>query len=175
MLLEKRESSVRARIEPLGAETLYISIDFGSKQLNFQPSSVVGDQFGEFICALYTLYEEESNEIYDGHSEWHKRKYHTDEDYRILSKTVTIEWDGEGPYMILEMSRAWDGDTVHIRASTDYGKTYTEYEANDRDFCYAIAKAVTEALKEFGFYGFFLSTEGAPLCCTNCSLSKPML
>lgn len=65
--------------------------------------------------------------------------------------------------MMLEMTKKWDGDTILLRASMDYGKTYQEYSVNDRDFCYAVAKACTEVIKEFGFYGYRYSTESEPI------------
>ena len=163
MNLQKRDCEIKAHIEPLGAELLDISFDFSDSKLGFTPSSVMGCQFGDFICALYTLYHEKSNERFDGHNEWHKRKYHANKDHIIQATTVTVEWDDEGTYMILEMTKPVDGDIILLRASTDYGKTYNEYNVNDRDFCYAITKAYTEALKKFGFYGFRYSTEGEPV------------
>ena len=33
------------------------------------------------------------------------------------------------------------------------------YLVDDRDFCYAVATACTEAIKQFGFYGYRYSTE----------------
>lgn len=163
MALQKRDCGIQAHIEPLGAELLHVAFDFGNEKLEFTPSSAMGGQLGDFICALYTLFHEENNERYDGHSEWRKRKYILIENHEIWATTVTVEWDGEGPYLILEMTREWDGDVIRLRASEDYGKTYTEYTVNDRDFCYAVAKAYTEAIKKFGFYGFRYSTEGEPV------------
>ena len=65
--------------------------------------------------------------------------------------------------MTIEMTKPLDGDTILLRSSMDYGKTYQEYTVNDRDFCYAVAKACTEAIKEFGFYGYRYSTESQPI------------
>ena len=165
MNLQKRECPINVFIEPLGAELLDVCFDFGYEKLEFTPSTAAmsDNQFGEFVCALYTLYHEKNNERYDGHCEWNKRKYHSDADHIVQATTVTIDWDGEGPVMILEMTKKLDGDTILLRASTDYGKTYQEHAVNDRDFCYAVAKACTEAIKEFGFYGYRYSTESEPI------------
>lgn len=163
MELQKRDCNIKVHIEPLGAELLAVSFDFGDKKLEYTPSTVMGGQFGEFVCALYTLYHENNNERYDGHCEWNKREYHTNDNHEIQATTVTVDWDGEGTYMIIEMTKPLDGDTILLRSSMDYGKTYHEYSVNDRDFCYAVAKACTEAIKEFGFYGYRYSTESEPI------------
>ena len=163
MKFQKRDCPIKAKIEPLGAELLYVNFDFGNSKLEYTPSTVMGGQFGEFVCALYTLYNENNNERYDGHCEWKKREYHEDNNNQIYATTVTVDWDGEGTEMIIKMTKLWDGDTILLRSSVDYGKTYQEYSVNDRDFCYAVAKACTEVIKEFGFYGYRYSTESEPI------------
>ena len=163
MKLQKRDCLVKVHIEPLGAELLAVSFDFGGSKLKYTPSTAMGEQFGEFVCALYTLYDENNNQRFDGHSEWHTREYHTNSNHEIQATTVKVVWDGEGTFMMLEMTKKLDGDTILLKASMDYGKTYQEYTVNDRDFCYAVAKACTEAMKQFGFYGYRYSTESEPI------------
>ena len=163
MNLQKRDCPIKVKIEPLGSELLGVSFDFGSRKLTYTPSTAMGDQFGEFVCALYTLYHENTNGRFDGHSEWKTREYHTNSNHRIQGTTVTVDWDGEGTYMILQMTREIDGNTILLRSSMDYGKTYEEYLVDDRDFCYAVAKACTETIKQFGFYGYRYSTESEPI------------
>lgn len=58
MNLEKRDCPISVILEPLGASLLAVTFDFGDKKLKFTPSSVMGGQFGDFVCALYTLYHE---------------------------------------------------------------------------------------------------------------------
>lgn len=163
MKLQKRNCPIKAVIEPLGAELLAVTFDFGDRKLEYTPSTAMGDQFGEFVCALYTLYYEKNNDRFDGHNERNSREYHTNSDHKIQATTVTVDWDSEGTFMRLEMTKKLDGDTILLRASMDYGKTYQEYSVNDRDFCYAVAKACTEAIKKFGFYGYHYSTESEPI------------
>ena len=133
---QKRDCPIKAVIEPLGAELLAVTFDFGERKLEYTPSTVMGDQFGEFVCALYTLYHEKNNERYDGHSEWNAREYHANSNHEIQATTVNVDWDGEGPCMLLEMTKEWEGNTITLRISTDCQKTYTEYVINDRDFCH---------------------------------------
>ena len=105
MKLQKRDCKVMVHIEPLGAGLLGVSFDFGDSRLEYTPSTAMGGQFGEFVCALYTLYHEKNNARYDGHCEWNRREYHTDADHKIQATTVTVDWDGEGTFMILEMCK----------------------------------------------------------------------
>ena len=165
MELKKRDCRIKVYIEPLGAELLDVSFDFGESKLEFTPSTagMSDEQFGEFICALYTLYEENNSGRFDGHSEWKRRKYHAESDHLIKATTVTVKWDGEGPCMELEMTRKWKDDNILIRSTIDYGETYKEFLVNDKDFCYAVAKACTDVIKRFGFYGYRYSTESEPI------------
>ena len=165
MKLQKRECSIKVNLKPLGASLLYVSFDFGDDKLEFTPSTAAlsNEQFGEFVSALYTLYFEKNNTVGDGHNDWHRCKHHTDSNNKIFAITTIVDWDGEGPCMLLEMTKEWEGNTITLRISTDCQKTYTEYVINDRDFCYAVAKACTEVLKKFGFYGYHYSTESEPI------------
>ena len=163
MNLKRRDCPIKAVIEPLGAGLLAVAFDFGDKKLEYTPSAVTGAQFGEFVCALYTLYCEGSNERFDGHDEWGAREYRTNSEHKIEATTVRVDWDGEGTELMLEMTKKPDGSTILLRTSADYGRTYREYTADDRDFCYAVAKACTEAIKQFGFYGYHYSTESQPI------------
>lgn len=52
----------------------------------------------------------------------------------------------------------WENDQLHIEIR-NYGKILKNYTVKTKDFCYAIAKACTEVLKEYGFYGYRYSTE----------------
>lgn len=164
MKLQKRDCPIKAVIEPLGAELLAVTFDFGERKLEYTPSTATGDhQFGEFVCALYSLYYEEWSERSDWHNEWRSRDSCATSDGTIQTRTVKVNWDGEGTYMMLEMTREKDGNTILLRSSMDYGKTYQEYVVDDRDLCYAVAKACTEAIKQFGFYGYRYSTESEPI------------
>ena len=162
MKLEKRNCPISVEIEPVGAGLLYVKFDFGNGVFKFTPSSSVGGQFGDFVCALYTLYSENINGRFDGHSEWNKRYYKTDDNHHIISITTTVEWDGEGPYLFIDMTKEIDSDIIKI-CMRDFSKTLAEYSVDGRDFCYAISKACTKVLKDFGFYGYKYSTEGEPI------------
>jgi hypothetical protein len=38
-------------------------------------------------------------------------------------------------------------------------KIYSEFKMNDKDLCYAVAKACTDVLKQYGVYGYKYTTE----------------
>ena len=156
MELKKRDCNIKIRIEPLGAYLMEVVFDFGDSKLEYMPSSAMSGQFGDFVSALYTLY----TEGFDGHNDWHQKEYHSNGDHRVCATTTKVLWDAEGTCMEIEMYKEVNGDTIRIRTRKDFRKTYNEYIVNDRDFCYAVSKACTEAIKRFGFYGYQYSTGG---------------
>lgn len=114
-------------------------------------------QFEDFLSALYTLFLDERTD-----PEWCKRRYYSYENHEIYAVTTTVEWDNEGRVMQIEMTRTYATDTdkdVLLKATTDYGETYKIFHLNFKDLCYAVAKACTEVLKEYGFFGYRYSTE----------------
>lgn len=159
MELKKRDCPIKINLSPTGSQYLGVDFDFYGEKISFNPSSVMNGQFGDFLNALYTLYYEDN----DGHSEWHQREYHTyDKSNEIYAVTTTVDWDNEGQYMIIGMTRTYTADCdkdILFKATTDYGETYKTFHLNGKDFCYAVAKACTEILKEYGFYGYRYSTE----------------
>ena len=71
MGLQKRNCGISITLTPCGCYVLDVDFDFYGTKISFSPSSAMGDQFGAFLSALYTLYSEGS----DGHSEWCMREY----------------------------------------------------------------------------------------------------
>lgn len=157
MKLEKRDCPIKIKLFPTGSQYLGVDFDFYGEKLYFNPSSVMSGQFGDFLSALYTLFLDESTD-----PEWSQRRYHSYEDHEIYAVTTTVDWDNEGRVMQIEMTRTYATDTdkdVLLKATTDYGETYKTFHLNFKDLCYAVAKACTEALKEYGFFGYRYSTE----------------
>ena len=95
--------------------------------------------------------------------EWNKRESHTvGSENRIVALTTAVDWDNEGTVLTIEMTKHIEGEKANeilLRMTTDYGETYNEITMNDKDLCYAVAKACTEALKKYGIYGYRYSTE----------------
>jgi hypothetical protein len=157
MKLKKRDCPIKIKLFPTGSQYLGVDFDFYGEKLYFNPSSVMSGQFGDFLSALYTLFLDENTD-----PEWSQRRYHSYEDHEIYAVTTTVEWDNEGQVMKTEITRTYATDTdkdVLLKATTDYGETYKIFHLNFKDLCYAVAKACTEALKDYGFFGYRYSTE----------------
>lgn len=159
MKLQKRDCDVKITLHPTGTYFLGVHFDLYGQKFSFSPSSAISEQFGEFVSAVYTLYHEKS----DGHSEWKQREYHTEEgNNHIVATTTTIDWDNEGEVMTINMTKYYDGvnsNNIYLKITTDYGETYKGYCVNEKDFCYAVAKACTDVLKQYGIYGYRYSTK----------------
>jgi len=75
-------------------------------------------------------------------------------------------WDEEGRYVQITLTRRHSErscvlpdalDFVDVELNTSYG-TFC-YRTEGRDLCYAVARAVTETLKKYGFMGYCLSSD----------------
>ena len=148
MELKKRNCSIIAEIETNNSY-YEVFIDFGDRKIEFKVSKLLGDKIGEFVSALYTLYHEGE----DFHGEWH-HKYQFDNNNQITATTTEIDWDSEGHILTIQMTKMVDDATIFIRTTEDYGRNWDSFSVDGRDFCYAIGKACTKALKKYGFYGF---------------------
>ena len=134
------------------------------------PSSIMGGQINDLIDALYVLYHEEEDSHYI-----HRQKPAVDwketekgNDAAHISSQFT--WDEEETLVKVSLRRAikdsdWRTnphvcDPVVIKISG--GRCGNDFECtiDGRDLCYAAAKGYTEALKKYGFYGYFFSTCG---------------
>ncbi len=162
MNLQKRDCDIKIELNPTVTQFLDIELDFSGQRVSFGASSAVScGQFGDFVSALYALYVEYENG--DCHNEWKQRESITEEgSHRVIAETVTVDWDNEGEIMTVEMTRYLEGDQkdkITVRITTDYGKTYNTFKVNEKDLCYAVAKACTYVLKKYGIYGYRYSTE----------------
>lgn len=160
MKLQKRDCGVKIKLCPSGTQYLGVHFDFYGEKISWLASSAVScGQFGDFVSALYTLYFEEN----DGHNEWNQREYHSkDKNHKIFAASTTVDWDNEGEIMTIVMTKYYQGkkaNKIHIKITTDYGKTFKDFCVDEKDFCYATARACTEVLKEYGIYGYRYSTE----------------
>lgn len=138
----------------------------------------MGGQFNDLIDALYVLYDEDG----DGHSiEGHKRKVdwkETENGKEAAHITSRFIWDEEGTFVEVSLSRAiqdgnWKAnpdayDPVVLKITgSGHGDDF-ECTVDGRELCYAAAKGYTEALKKYGFYGYYASTCGDD--CVNASV-----
>lgn len=158
--LKKRNCDINIKLTPSGTQYLHFEMDIQGDHLEFLPASTMGEQFGAIISALYTLFHEED----DGHEEWHEREYISDEKHIIHTAVTKVDWDNEGDVVEIILSRkyeyeiAYENDLTEIEIK-NYDTVLKKYTVKTQDLCYAVAKACTEVLKEYGFYGYRYSTE----------------
>lgn len=158
--LKKRDCGIKIKLIPSGAQFLHFEMDIQGEHLEFLPASTMGEQFGAVVSALYTLFYEND----DGHEEWRPRDYLSDEKHVIHTAVTKVEWDNEGDVIEIILSRKYEvdidyeNDLIEIELK-NYDKLLRKYTVKTKDLCYAVAKACTEVLKEYGFYGYRYSTE----------------
>ena len=128
---------------------------------DFLPASTVGVQFGAVISALYKLFIED---VDDENTTWGKHEYLSDENHIIHTVVTRESWDNEGTDIDIIFSRKiadkidYENDMMSIEFRC-YEDVLRKYDVKTKDFCYAVAKACTEVLKKYGFYGYRHSTE----------------
>ena len=158
--LKKRDCDINIKLTPSGAQFLHFEMDIQGDHLEFLPASTVGEQFGAVVSALYTLFYEDGGD----HEEWRSRDYISDENHVIHTAVTKVEWDNEGEVVEIILSRKfevdidYENDLIEILLK-NYDKALKKYTVKTKDLCYAVAKACTEVLKEYGFYGYRCSTE----------------
>ena len=159
--LKKRECDINIKLTPSGTQFLHFEMDVSGDKFDYSPSSAVSVQFGAFVSAVYKLFIED---IEDECTEWGEHEYLSDENHVIHTVVTKVSWDEEGADIDFIFSRKvtenidYENDMldIEIRCYDDILKKYT---LKTKDFCYAVAKACTEVLKKYGFYGYRYSTE----------------
>jgi len=167
--LNKRECNIRIRLTPCSGDFQKIQLSIGGDRHTFWPSAACGGQFFDLVTAVYCLYSEGS----DDHTNCRRRihKYRHDWAGGTNAHTITCEvmWDGEGPYYTISLVRRntnykeptpdeYDPIDIEIKNKETY-----RYTVDGKDLCYAIAKAATQALKKYGFRGYYISS--GSICC----------
>ena len=176
--LIKRDCDVKMRLVPYGGGWTDVYLDIGGDNLYFIISNVLGGQFGDLLYVLYHLYPdngdpENADHIIDykyGICEQDGENYNVVaivddlQEYqppfveRDIPWKTKFTWDEEGSCSnwFLEREATEDTDFIlklHIDICRTETKSYN-YEVRYKDFCYAVAKACTEVLKEYGFFGY---------------------
>ncbi|MBR3195913.1 MAG: hypothetical protein IKF50_04365 [Clostridia bacterium] len=153
---KNRECSIRMSLKPsAGWQNLYV--DFGEGEWMFPISSILCDGFEALLRALYFLhpanYEERDDFVYE---------YVTEDNRHVLR--AEVEWDGEGAWATWILERDVEAAAnfrVHLHIEIKYREERVcDYDFLYEELCYAAAKAYTDALKGFGFLGYYASTYG---------------
>ena len=185
--LNQRQYSTSIELIPCGEDFLKVVWNIGNDSHVFWASSAVGDQFSSFVKAIYALYAEGP----DGHERNHHaikncHYYFHSHDPSIGENEIRVEtelaWNGEGPYYQIKFCRIgnnhWkepvlDGDDpITVQIENEQHKRFF-YTIDGHELCYAVSKAITNALKTYGFYGYFFSTGGD--CCVGDILDLHMI
>ena len=157
--LQKRDCDINIKLTPIGT-FLRFEMDVHGDHFEFSPSSTVSEQFGAVVRALYALFDEYD----DMHDECRFREFLTDENHIIHTVVTKVDWDNEGNDLQIIMSRKCNDDIDYETDLIDielrnYDDVLKKYTVKTVDWCYAVAKACTQVLKEYGFYGYRYSTE----------------
>ncbi len=178
MELKKRDCGIEMRLVPYGAGWIDVHLDIEGKHLYFIISSVLGHRFSDLLRALYHLYPnqrdpEDADDLLEyqfGICEWDGDEYKVQEiindvegrELPFVSRDIpwkaTFTWDEEGSQSIWLLEREPTEETdfilhIHIDLCRDEMEHF-EFTVRYQDFCYAVAKACTVALKSHGFYGY---------------------
>ena len=160
--LKKRDCDIDIKLTPSGTQYLHFEMSVYGDDFEFKPASSVGVQFGAFVSAVYELFIEDYDDENIG---WGQREYLSDKDHVIHTVVTKVSWDEEGDNIDIIFSRKvssyeidYENDMLNIEIRR-YEDVLKKYRVKTKDFCYAVAKACTNVLKEYGFYGYRFSTE----------------
>lgn len=173
--LNKRNCPIQLELTPYGCDDLYVRWVLNDREFHFYPRSIWCGEFNGFVNAVYNLYHEKGDQ--------HKYPCNSNRRYRgprvaglkpqEVELTVGIWWD-RIEYNSITFQRvdscetedffALSPDPIRIvirRRDTRKAEVFT---VDGKDLAYAIGKAATEAIKKYGFYGYFRSTGSNEEC-----------
>ncbi len=178
----KRSCDIKMKLVPYGGGWTDVYFDICGDSHCFIISSVLGYQFSDFLRILYHLHpnhgdSEKADDIIEykcGLCAKDKNGYHV---VRVLNQLQDAEppfvyqdipwkaqftWNEEGAQSNWTLERIPNQAEeftlkIHIVHERSEVKIY-DYEVPYKDLCYAVAKACTDMLKEYGFYGYHHST-----------------
>ena len=172
--LNKRDCGTSIELIPCGACFLKVVWKIGDDNHVFWASSVMNYQFYSFIRAIYELYGEGNSDAHNhsigSRKEWRRFSYNLETKKSSVETYCVL--DGEGILYKFFFRREEvddiapdtnEADPVSIRIVLPDNTEY-RYVIDGKDLCYAVAKAYTEVLKKFGFYGYYTATAGDSSC-----------
>ncbi len=168
-------------LKPSGSCRLRLEWEIGGDHYSLLSSTaVMGGHFELFIQAVYCLYDEDWNPhrslIRAVKQTWEFVPDNSEVQDRRWIVSATFLWDKEGSSANIRFSRILPKDhsdcnlesdpiKVEIWYNGDRENSLHTYVVEGRDLCYAIAKAVTDALKKYGIYGYYRSTSDSDNVC----------
>ena len=183
MKWQKRECPIKMTLIPYGAGWEDVIIDIQGDHHHYAVSGCLGGGFGALVESLYALYPGQSHceheerrisdmaefvcDYKDGKKINVRPRTSSDSSYFTVPTKAEFIWDEEGHGVSWTISRPANEDheflvTIELeewKCSTD-GYITTDrfrYVVQYSDLCYAVGKAMTEAVKSHGFTGFHVS------------------
>lgn len=167
MTIQKRDCGIKIKFCELKVGWLYMNFDIEDKHFYFKSSYCLGDGIEDLISIIYNLNPNRKSFEYDD------RIKSSDYDIPISAQVSLCE---EGSWINWKFEREDTKEidcnlkiylTVDREAYEEDDEEVEKYEFTVRyiDFCYALAKACTEMLKEYGIVGYWQSywRQGFPL------------
>ncbi len=174
--LQKRDCPIKMELEPYGCDDIHVRWEIGGDEHNFYSESIIGGEFAELMHAVYNLYHEK-NDRHKFPRYSRKRVISAGEDRRLQRGEFQLEtcvWWDQREYSSVTFSRkdnwhtegfyAESPDPVQISIRRHSERSPKRYCVDGKDLAYAIGKGATEAIKKYGFYGYFFSTGSDDEC-----------
>ena len=162
MTIQKRDCGIKMMFHNLRAGWLYMNFDIEDKHFYFKSSYCLGDGIEDLISIIYNLNPNRKSFEYDD------RIKSSDYDYDIpISAQVSLCEEGSWINWKFEREDTKEIDCnlkIHITIKREKIEDY-EFNVRFVDFCYVLAKACTEMIKEYGIVGYWQSywRQGFPL------------
>ena len=175
MNLVKRDCPIKLELTPYGCDDLFVRWIINENEYRFYPESIWCGEFHAFMNAVYNLYHENRDQ--------HKYPYNSNKRIRgsqmahlkehEIEINVGIWWDCI-EYSSITFQRidsyekedfyALSPDPIRIVIRRKGERKAEVLNVDGKDLAYAIGKAATEAIKKYGFYGYFRSTGSNEEC-----------
>ena len=178
MKWQKRDCPILMEIVPYGAGWEDITLDICGDKHWWSVSGSLGDGFWALVESLYALYPHQTYDRFEENRLIEEEEFIADlkngeyvnmrpkpEEYSgsyiSLPKAAEFFWDHEGWGVRWKLTKESGQErefllALDLEETDDAHKTY-HYTVKYSDLCYAVGKAITEALKKHGFAGFHTS------------------
>lgn len=176
----KRECPIKIELVPYGSGWEDVTLEVDGKHHWWSVSGCLGDGVNALVESLYALYpyqtydEVEQNrltgeekfdaEYVNGEYMNYRRLPDDAKSYRSMPAVAEFYWDLEGHGVAWKLTKAPDAGAardfllkLELEEGTKTNRENYSYTVKYSDLCYAVGKALTEAVKEHGFAGFHTS------------------
>ena len=177
MKWQKRDCPIHMEIDPYGSGWEDITLDICGDHHWWSVSGSLGDGFWALVESLYVLYPHQTHDELEErrltesdeyvadfkNGEYVNLRPRTEKDSGYISfpKAAEFFWDHEGWGVQWKLTKESGQErdfnlTIDLEETDDDHKTF-HYTVKYSDFCYAVGRAITEAVKKHGFGGFHTS------------------